>query len=160
MAEGQVRDVLKRVITRFSRTNDLRLTNLNLIVQLELINEPTNVRSIFNKLFQDTRPNLLIAKHNGVQSLNNYLATYWCIEMMDGNLKFDHSEFQKLFQEQEQRKIKQAELFIEEWNHFIQTFGEVTEENLDHAYDYIEITYESDYVKHAMREHLYKMDLV
>jgi hypothetical protein len=156
MTQEQVYNVIIRVVHNLSRCNDFRLTNLNLIIQTELLNEPNNVRIIVNKLFQVTRPNLVLAKHIGIEVLINYLSTYWCPEMLNGNLKFDHSAFQKLFEEQEQTQIKQGELFIEEWNHFVQTFGEVTEENLDHAYDYIEITYESDYVKHAIRQHLYK----
>jgi len=159
MAQERVHAILLRVITKLYESNEIRLTHLNLLIQNELLNEPTNIKTIFNKLFQDTRSNLVGAKRTSIDVLHNYLIERWGLEMEKRNLQFDHSTFQKMFELHAKRHTEEKQLCVEEWNHFVQTFGEVTEDNLDHAFDYIEITYESDYVKHAIRQHLYKMDL-
>jgi hypothetical protein len=159
MTKERVYTILLSVIKKLRESNEIRLTHLNLLIQNELLNEPTNIRTIFNKLFQDTRRNLIIAKRTSIDDLHDYLTNQWGLEMEKRNLQFDHMNFQKMFELHAQRHTEEKQLVVEEWNHFVQTFGEVTEDNLDHAYDYIEITYESDYVKHAIRRHLYKMDL-
>jgi hypothetical protein len=159
MTKERVYTVLLRIKDKLSRCNDIRLPNLNLMIQIELLNEEDNVRIVVNKLFKDTRNNLLREKRKGITYLHYYLINEWCIEMWNANSNFDHAVFRKFFNNRKQNQIKQHELFLEEWDHFVQTFGVVTEENLEHAYGYIEITYESEYVKYAIKKEISKMDL-